>query len=49
MPWALLCPPDYFDVLDQKNPYMTRGAAVDRGKALLLHEAILALGCLHAP
>ena len=33
MPSVLLCPPDYFDVVDQKNPYMTRKSAVDRGKA----------------
>jgi hypothetical protein len=25
---VLLCPPDYFDVVDQKNPYMSRGSAV---------------------
>ena len=30
---VLLCPPDYFDVVDQKNPYMTREFAVDRAKA----------------
>lgn len=30
---ALLCPPDYFDVIDQKNPYMTGNSAVDRVKA----------------
>jgi N-dimethylarginine dimethylaminohydrolase len=24
MPKVLLCPPDYFDVVDQKNPYMAR-------------------------
>jgi arginine dihydrolase len=30
---ALLCPPDYFDLVDQKNPYMTREAAVDAAKA----------------
>jgi len=33
MPKVLLCPPDYFDVVDQKNPYMTREAAVDLAKA----------------
>ena len=33
MPKVLLCPPDYFDVVDQKNPYMSRECAVDRGKA----------------
>jgi hypothetical protein len=25
---VLLCPPDYFDVVDQKNPYMSRESAV---------------------
>lgn len=30
---VLLCPPNYFDVIDQKNPYMTRNSAVDRVKA----------------
>jgi len=33
MPRVLVCPPTYFDVVDQKNPYMTREAAVDRAKA----------------
>jgi N-dimethylarginine dimethylaminohydrolase len=33
MPKVLLCPPDYFNVVDQKNPYMSRECAVDRGKA----------------
>jgi N-dimethylarginine dimethylaminohydrolase len=33
MPQVLLCPPDYFDVVDQKNPYMLRESAVDRAKA----------------
>jgi N-dimethylarginine dimethylaminohydrolase len=33
MPTVLLCPPHYFDVVDQKNPYMSRESAVDRGKA----------------
>ena len=32
MPKVLLCPPDYFDVVYQKNPYMSRECAVDRGK-----------------
>jgi len=41
MPKALLCPPDYFDVVDQKNPYMTPGGkAVDRGKARKQWEAL---------
>ena len=30
---VLLCPPNYFDVVDQKNPYMSRESAVDRVKA----------------
>lgn len=30
---VLLCPPTYFDVIDQKNPYMSTGAAVDHAKA----------------
>ena len=30
---VLLCPPDYFDVVDQKNPYMSRELPVDRVKA----------------
>jgi len=33
MPRVLLCPPDYFDVIDQKNPYMSRESPVDRVKA----------------
>lgn len=33
MPSVLLCPPHYFDVVDQKNPYMRRDSAVDRVKA----------------
>jgi N-dimethylarginine dimethylaminohydrolase len=30
---ALMCPPTYFDVVDQKNPYMSREHPVDRVKA----------------
>ncbi len=33
MPRVLLCPPDYFDVVDEKNPYMTRTSTVDHAKA----------------
>ena len=33
MPKVLVCPPDYFDVVDQKNPYMRKDCTVDRGKA----------------
>lgn len=29
---VLMCPPDYFDVVDLKNPYMSRESAVDRVK-----------------
>ena len=40
MPTVLLCPPKYFDVVDQKNPYMLRESAVDRGKARSQWEAL---------
>ena len=30
---VLLCPPAYFDVVDQKNPYMSANSGVDREKA----------------
>lgn len=40
MPKVLLCPPDYFDVVDQKNPYMTGKSAVDRVKARRQWEAV---------
>lgn len=33
MPTVLVCPPDYFDVVDQKNPYMMREHPVDHAKA----------------
>ena len=33
MPKVLVCPPNYFDVVDQKNPYMSKACAVDRAKA----------------
>jgi len=33
MPTALLCPPNFFDVIDQKNPYMSKTFPVDRAKA----------------
>ena len=49
MPRVLLCPPDYFDVVDQKNPYMTRDAAVDLAKARKqwddLRRALQQCGC----
>ena len=38
MPRLLLCPPDYFDVVDQKNPYMSRESVVDRAKARIQWE-----------
>ena len=37
---ALLCPPDYFDVVDLKNPYMSKESAVDRVKARKQWEAL---------
>lgn len=37
---ALMCPPDYFDVIDQKNPYMTRKSPVDRAKARKQWDAL---------
>jgi len=40
MPKALLCPPDYFDVVDQKNPYMSRESVVDRVKARTQWDAL---------
>lgn len=33
MSQVLLCPPNYFDVVDLKNPYMSKEFAVDRVKA----------------
>jgi N-dimethylarginine dimethylaminohydrolase len=30
---VLLCSPDYFEVIDQKNPYMSANSSVDREKA----------------
>jgi N-dimethylarginine dimethylaminohydrolase len=33
MPKVLVCPPNYFDVVDQKNPYMFPDHAVDSVKA----------------
>ena len=40
MPTVLLCPPKYFDVVDQKNPYMSRESAVDRAKARIQWEML---------
>src|SRR2546423_3958925 len=36
----LLCPPTYFDVVDQKNPYMRPDIPVDRAKARLQWEQL---------
>jgi N-dimethylarginine dimethylaminohydrolase len=38
-----MCPPDYFDVVDQKNPYMSRESVVDRVKARSQWDALCAL------
>ncbi len=40
MPKVLLCPPNYFDVVDQKNPYMTGISAVDRVTARTQWDAL---------
>ena len=40
MPKVLLCPPNFFDVVDQKNPYMTGKSAVDRAKARTQWDAL---------
>ena len=40
MPKALLCPPDYFDVVDQKNPYMSANSSIDRVKARRQWDAL---------
>jgi len=37
---VLVCPPDYFDVIDQKNPYMTQNSPVDRVKARTQWETL---------
>src|SRR5579863_9679617 len=37
---VLLCPPNFFDVVDQKNPYMSKDFAVDRAKARKQWEAL---------
>src|SRR3984885_2466353 len=37
---VLLCPPAYFDVVDQKNPYMSLKAPVDRQKAHAQWQAL---------
>ena len=46
---VLLCPPAYFDVVDQKNPYMSERSSVDREKAQrqwqALRSALERAGC----
>ena len=46
---VLLCPPTYFDVVDQKNPYMAAKQSVDREKAQrqwqALYSALDQAGC----
>jgi N-dimethylarginine dimethylaminohydrolase len=46
---VLLCPPAYFDVVDQKNPYMSENTPVDREKAQrqwqALRSALEQAGC----
>jgi len=46
---VLLCPPAYFDVVDQKNPYMSANPSVDRAKAQrqwqALRSALEQAGC----
>jgi N-dimethylarginine dimethylaminohydrolase len=37
---VLLCPPTYFDVVDQKNPYMSGDSPVDHGKARTQWQAL---------
>jgi N-dimethylarginine dimethylaminohydrolase len=37
---VLLCPPDYFDVVDHKNPYMTEKVPLDREKARRQWQAL---------
>ncbi len=46
---VLLCPPTYFDVVDQKNPYMAEHVSVDRERAqrqwMALCSALEQAGC----
>ncbi len=37
---VLLCPPTYFDVVDEKNPYMSRKASIDLDKAQRQWDAL---------
>lgn len=39
---VLLCPPSYFDVVDQKNPYMSGKSPVDSAKASAQWQALCA-------
>lgn len=39
---VLLCPPTYFDVVDQKNPYMSGDSPVDRAKSRTQWQALCA-------
>jgi N-dimethylarginine dimethylaminohydrolase len=39
---VLLCPPDYFDVIDCKNPYMSGKKPVDRARAKQQWQALCA-------
>jgi arginine dihydrolase len=49
MKQVLLCPPDFFDVVDRKNPYMSEHVSVDREKAerqwQSLRSALQQTGC----
>jgi N-dimethylarginine dimethylaminohydrolase len=37
---VLLCPPSFFDVVDQKNPYMSKNSGVDRAMAQRQWQAL---------
>jgi N-dimethylarginine dimethylaminohydrolase len=37
---VLLCPPTYFDIVDQRNPYISAAATVDLAKAQLQWQAL---------
>jgi len=39
-PQVLLCPPTYFDVVEQKNPYMKPSSEIDRQKAQRQWQAL---------
>jgi len=44
-----MCPPDYFDVVDQKNPYMSGNASINHARACIqwkaLRDALERSGC----